>query len=185
MRFNINIFSLLKQILPSDPDRVAAAFQSGYYHSEFAAYREWLPELKKLKQLRGIEVSDVPLKVAEPYFINLNITKDGQSFGEDTAFVLQDLRINNYRMNSLAATPAGIDYAHAKLAVETYANFHALSIARLRQLKKPDGTYELSQACQVFRKNPNTFIDIAAVYRTVVLPRYGKILRYFNQDEVY
>lgn len=163
---------------------MAAAFHSGYYHSEAAAYQEWLPGLRQLKQSKGLKDSDVPLNVAKPYYVNLSLTEDGTSFKETTSFVLEELKSKGYRMNSLVTTTSGIDYDHAKLVIHTYANYHALSIAHLRQMKASDGSYNLSPACQVFRKNPNTFIDIADVYRTVVLPRFGKILRHFKHHEV-
>ena len=136
-----------------------------------------------MRKAKGLKEADIPLHVAEPYYVNMTLTEDGKSFDSSTVYVLQELKSKGYRMNPLAATPAGIDSDHARLAVLTLANYHALSIARLRQLKKADGTYDFSSNCDVFTKDPN-YISPAIVYRDIVLPSYSKILRHFKENEV-
>lgn len=171
------------QVLHSNPSRRAEAFIGGSYHRESAVYQEWLPELKSIRQSKGLNDSDIPLHVVEPYYVNLALTDDGKSFQDSTVYVLQELKSKGYRMNPLATTSGGIDLDHARLAVQAYANYHALSIARLRQLKKADGSYGLSPNGVVFTKDPN-YISPAIVYRSIVLPSYSKILRHFQQNEV-
>ena len=162
---------------------MAAAFTSTAYHRESAVYQEWLPELRKLREAKGLNEAEIPLRAAEPYYVNFALTDDGQSYDKSTVFVLQELKSEGYRMNPLAITAAGIDLEHATLAIRTYANYHALSIARLRQLKKADGTYDLSPNCSVFTKKPY-FIDPAEICRAFILPSYSKVLRHLKHNQV-
>lgn len=156
MKLKIIFLYLHLKVLPSHQSRVAASFIGRYYHRESAIYNEWIPELLKLRKSLNLSNSDIPLNVANAYYINLLLSKDGENFdSNETVYVLEDLKTRGFRMCSMASTPDGIDYSHAKLAMESYANYHALSIAYFRQLKKPDGQYNFSQSCEVFLKDPN------------------------------
>ncbi len=127
---------------------------------------------------------DVPLLVADAYYVNLALTPEGDGFDNNTVYVLENCKNKGYTLNTKAVTPAGIDLKHARAIMKTFANYHALSIAHLRKLKATEGTYDqLSPACQVFNKDPN-YISPAMVYRTIVLPSYSKILRHFKENEV-
>lgn len=154
-----------------------------YYHREFGIYQEWFPELRKMRDSKGLTQNDIPLLVAEPYYFNLVLTKHGSSLEKDTVFVFEDLKSKGYQMNSLATTPCGIDYDHAQLIVQAYANYHALSISCMRSLKRADGTYQFPSTCAVFREDPN-YVDPVPVFQSILLPSYSKILRHFNEHEV-
>ena len=170
--------------MPSAQSRVAAAFVGGYYHREYACYKEWIPELKRIKASKGLTDLDVPLLVADAYYVNLALTPEGDGFDNNTVYVLENCKNKGYTLNTKAVTPAGIDLKHARAIMKTFANYHALSIAHLRKLKATEGIYDqLSPACQVFTKDPN-YISPAMVYRTIVLPSYSKILRHFKENEV-
>lgn len=136
-----------------------------------------------MKEDKGLKDLDLPLNVSDAYYVNLTVNEDGKNYANSTTVVLQELKSRGYGMNSLASTPAGIDLDHAKAAMQTFANYHALSIARLRQLKKVDGTYNLTPASQCFRQDPHVFHP-ANVYRTVILPSISKVLKHFDQIEV-
>lgn len=97
--------------------------------------------------------------------------------------VLEDLKRKGYRMTSSARSAEGIDFNHAKVALVTYANYHALSVANQRRFVKSDGSRDFPSSYEIFRKDPN-YINPAIVYRTIVLPQYIKVLRHFQQGEV-
>ena len=102
------------------------------------------------------------------------LSKDGENFDNGTVYVLEDLKTKGFRMCSMASTPDGIDYPHAKLTMESYANYHALSIAYFRQLRKSDGQYNLSQSCEVFQKDPNySTLQIIYLLSSCVIPMFN------------
>lgn len=170
--------------MPSNQSRVAAAFVGGYYHREYACYKEWIPGLRKIKESKKLSDTDIPLFVADPYYINLALSPDGDGFENSTVYVLENCKNKGYKLNTKAITPEGIDMEHARLVMKAYANFHALSIAHLRKHKIAEGSYDLPTMCEVFAKDPN-YISPAMVYKTIVLPSYSKILRHFKENEVY
>lgn len=130
---------------------------------------------------------DVPLSVADAYFVNLVFSEDRSTLEKETVYVLEDLKSKGYRMSASARTATGIDFKHAETALKTYANYHALSIANLRKYKSNDdcngGSYDFPPSYEIFLKDPN-YINPASVYQTIVLPSYSKILRHFHQNEV-
>lgn len=97
--------------------------------------------------------------------------------------VLEELKSKGYRMATTARSADGVDLNHAKVALITYANYHALSVANQRRLVKSDGPGDFPSAYEIFRKDPN-YISPAIVYRTIVLPQYIKVLRHFQREEV-
>lgn len=146
-------------------------------------YQQWLPELREIRNLKNVTNSEIPLNVAEAYFVNFALSKDGTRLENETVCVLENLKSKGYRMASSARTSTGIDLNHAKVALRTYANYHALSISNLRKYKKNDRSYNLPSLYEIFCKDPN-YINPAVVYRTIVLPNYITILRHFNRHEV-
>lgn len=137
-----------------------------------------------MKESKKLPDSDIPLFVADPYYINLALSPDGDGFENSTVYVLENCKNKGYKLNTKATTPEGIDMEHARLVMKAYANFHALSIAHLRKHKIAEGRYDLPTMCEVFAKDPN-YISPAMVYKTIVLPSYSKILRHFKENEVY
>lgn len=123
------------------------------------------------------------MNVANAYYVNLALSSDGNSLEKETVCVLEDLKSKGYRMSTSARTAAGIDLTHAEVAIRTYANYHALSIANFRRYKNDIGFPNAPSCYEVFRKDPN-YIHPASVYRNIVLPSYSKILRYFHKNEV-
>lgn len=170
-------------MLPSNPSRVAAGFIGGSYHREYAVYKQWLDELTNIKSSHGLDERDIPLNVARANYVNLSLSKDGTSLLNDTVFALEELKSKGYRMSPQGNGVQGINLAHAELAIQTYANYHALSIANMRKYKKDDGTYTFPEMYEVFLKDPN-YIHPAGVYGTIVLPSYVKILRHLEKNEV-
>ena len=64
--------------------------------------------------------------------------------------------------------------------MQAYADYHALSIAALRQWKNADGSYSLPPSLDVFTKDPN-YVHPPIVYSSLVLPNYSRILRRLQQ----
>ncbi|EFX85019.1 hypothetical protein DAPPUDRAFT_222817 [Daphnia pulex] len=171
------------KVLPSNPSRLAAGFIGGSYHREYVVYQQWIPELKEIRSSKNLTNSELPLNVAESYFVNFVLSEDGSRLKNETVFVMEELKSKGYRMASTARSAIGIDLNHAQCALRTYANYHALSIANMRRLVKSDGTSNFPLPYEIFRKDPN-YISPATVYRTIVLPNYIKVLRHFRQEEV-
>lgn len=171
------------QVLPSNPSRLAAGFIGGSYHREYVVYQQWIPELKEIRSSKNLTNSEIPLNVAESYFVNFVLSEDGSRLKNETVFVMEELKSKGYRMASTARSANGIDLNHAQCALRTYANYHALSIANMRRLVKSDGPSNFPLPYEIFRKDPN-YIKPATVYRTIVLPNYIKVLRHFRQEEV-
>ncbi|KAI9562119.1 hypothetical protein GHT06_013084 [Daphnia sinensis] len=171
------------KVLPSNPSRLAAGFIGGSYQRESIVYQQWLPELKEIRHSKNLTNFEVPLNVAEAYFVNLALSNDGNRLENETVCVLEDLKRKGYRMTSSARSVEGIDFNHAKVALVTYANYHALSVANQRRFIKSDGSRDFPSSYEIFRKDPN-YINPAIVYRTIVLPQYIKVLRHFQQGEV-
>lgn len=145
-------------------------------------YKQWLNELTDLRSSFGLNHSDIPLNAAKANYVNLSLNSDETSLLNDTVFALEELKSKGYRMSPQAKQIEGIDLTHAELAIETYANYHALSIANMRKYKK-DSAYSLTGMYDVFLKDPN-FIHPSGVYRSIVLPSYVKILRHLEMKEV-
>ena len=178
------LISFHLKVLPSNPSRRAAGLIGGSYQRESAVYQQWLPDLRDMRSKKHVTNFELPLNVAEAYYVNFVLSEDGARLENETICVLENLKSKGYRMSSSAKTPTGIDLNHAKVALKTYANYHALSIANLRRFdRKSDGSYDLPPLYDIFRKDIN-YISPATVYRTIVLPSYSKVLRYFNRDEV-
>ena len=131
------------KVLPSSPSRVAAGFIGGSYHREYAVYKQWLSELTELRSSQGLDQSVVPLHTAKSNFVHLSLNDEGTSLLNDTVFAIEELKSRGYKMSPQAKRVEGIDLTHAELAIETYANYHALSIANMRKYKK-DGAYNLT-----------------------------------------
>lgn len=136
-----------------------------------------------MRSSKNLTNSDIPLNVADSYFVNLVLSEDGGRLENETVCVLEELKSKGYRMASSARSTNGIDLNHARCALRTYANYHALSIANMRRLLKSDGSYNLPLSYEIFRKDPN-YINPATVYRTIVLPNYVKVLRHLHQEKV-
>lgn len=171
------------KVLPSNSSRLAAGFIGGSYQRESIVYQQWLPELKEIRYSKNLTNFEVPLNVAEAYFVNFALSNDGNRLENETVCVLEDLKRKGYRMTSSARSAEGIDFNHAKVALVTYANYHALSVANQRRFVKSDGSRDFPSSYEIFRKDPN-YINPAIVYRTIVLPQYIKVLRHFQQGEV-
>ena len=146
-------------------------------------YQEWLPQMSTIRLNKGLNNTDIPLNVANAYYLNLVISKEGNSYENDTVYVLENFKSRGFQMIFAASTVEGLDLNHARLAARTYANYHALSIANYRQHKKTDGTLELSEPCQVFLKSIY-YIHPVGVYRSLVIPHYSNVLRHFHHPEV-
>ena len=171
------------QVLPSHPSRTAASFIASYYEREASIYLEWFPEIRAICLNKGLSNTDIPLSVADSYYLNLVVSKQENSYGNDTVYVLENLNLKGFQMISAPSKTEGIDFNHAKLAVQTYANYHALSIANYRQHKRTDGTLDFPESYQVFNKSIY-YIHPVDVYRTLVIPNYCNVLRHFHHSEV-
>jgi len=135
-----------------------------------------------LKTIQDLKNTNIPLGVADAYYLNLVKSKGGNNYEKDSVYVLEDLKCRGFRMISASLTTSGIDIHHARLAVGTYANYHALSIAHYRQLKKADGTLDFPESYQIFRKDIN-YINPVDIYRTLVIPNYSKVLQHCKQEK--
>jgi len=179
---NNQSYEAFVKVLPSEASRAAACFTASYYEREAVMYQEWLPQMSTIRLNKGLNNTDIPLNVANAYYLNLVISKEGNSYENDTVYVLENFKSRGFQMIFAASTVEGLDLNHARLAARTYANYHALSIANYRQHKKTDGTLELSEPCQVFLKSIY-YIHPVGVYRSLVIPHYSNVLRHFHHPE--
>ena len=100
-----------------------AAWGGGVYVREIGVYRDLLPILKEIRGDKWI-----PLDASKLYYARSD-DKD------HTCLLLEDLKAKGYRVTDKVH---GCDYQHALLTVTSLANYHALTMAAMRQWKHKD-----------------------------------------------
>ena len=111
------------QVLPSNAVMQDVACSTGVYIREIGVYRDLFPILRKI---RGDKC--IPLDVSEFFFARSD-DKD------HTCLLLEDLKAKGYKVINKMK---GSDYEHALLAVTSLANYHALTMAAMRQWTHKD-----------------------------------------------
>lgn len=94
-------------------------------------YCSFFPLLVQLKKELGIAMEHLPLDVPESFYGRID-TKDPSG----TFVVVEELKSQGYVMIDKRT---GSDFNHAKLALTSLANYHALTMAFLRKYRGPDG----------------------------------------------
>ena len=142
-------------------------------------FGEWLPHLESIRTSNGLDEHSIPINTAGCYYVNL-VEKEGEEgYDNDTAVVIEELKSKGF---SMVEPSRCHDLHHTQLAMRTYANYHALSIAGLRKWKTADKSYSLPSSLDVFSKTPY-YVHPPIVYGSMVLPNYSRVLRHFKQEE--
>ena len=102
-----------------------AAWAGGIYVREIGIYRDLFPALKEIRGDHWI-----PLDTSEWYYARSDDP-------DHTCLLLEDLKTKGYTVTDKIH---GCDYQHALLAVTSLANYHALTMAAMRQWTRKDPT---------------------------------------------
>ena len=99
-------------------------------------YRTFFDVLRQIRADAGVTADQIPLEVAETYYVHMEEIVKGQTDGSNTAVVIENFKSQGYGMIDKYE---GADYEHANMALVTLAHYHALTITFVRKYAAPDG----------------------------------------------
>ena len=113
-----------------------AAYASRVHHREIDMYRNFFDVLRQIRADAGVTADQIPLEVAETYYVHMEEIVKGQTDGSNTAVVIENFKSQGYGMIDKYE---GADYEHANVALVTLAHYHALTITFVRKYAATDG----------------------------------------------
>lgn len=144
-------------------------------------YKDWLPALSHSRSNFQLLDKEIPLNVPKSYYVNLDLSEGIGRLGNGTTVVIEELKSQRFQMFDGSA---GLDYDHARIAMDALANYHALSVAYVRKSTNSDGIRTFPDSFDVFSQN-NNFVHPPDVYREIVMPAVIAAMRHIHQEEVF
>lgn len=154
------------------------ATSQGVYPREIAAYEVLHPMLRELRDKARVKPDRLPLAVPEIY--HSLIDEKGQVRANATAVVMEDLSCQGYRMID---KKIGANFDEVMLTLEALANYHALTVALVRQWRNQEGKIETPESLK-FVENPLSFQDMVYDMMAATMPMYLDMLKHFGKNEV-
>lgn len=135
--------------------------------------------LLKVRSEAGVTAEEVPLNVPVLYYGHWDETEPMGS--NMTAVVVQDLKPLGFHM---ADKQVGLTLEEAKLALETMAHYHALSLALVEKFRNPDGSFTLSDDIKFLSEGPSFHQQMAEMMKTF-LPQMIEMMKRMGHQEVW
>jgi hypothetical protein len=105
------------------------AHEARTHHREIDVYQSFFGLLREMHLGQPI-----PLDVPDVYYTHLEEIVQGGADGSGTCTLLEDLKIEGYRMTDKVE---GADYRHCQIALTSLAHYHALTISAVRKWTDP------------------------------------------------
>lgn len=166
------------KVLPSAPMLYQGAISQGVYPREIAAYEVLHPMLRELRDKARVKPDRIPLAV--PAIYHSLIDEQGQVRANATAVVMEDLSCHGYRMSD---KKIGANFDEVMITLEALANYHALSVALVRQWRNEDGQIVTPESLK-FVENPLAFQDMICDMMAATMPMYIDMLRHYGRGEI-
>lgn len=154
------------------------ATTQGVYHRELAAYKTLHPMLRELRDRANVGQDEVPLAVCAMH--HGHIDEHGPLRANSTAFVLEDLGLEGYKMTD---KKVGVNAEEAFATLTALANYHALSIALVRQWRNSEGRIELPDSLKFLETNV-AFQDLVFQMIGAVMPTYVEMFKKLEREKV-
>lgn len=154
------------------------ALAQGVYPREKAAYEVLHPMLRELRDKARVKPDRIPLAV--PAIYHSLIDEQGQCRANATAVVMEDLSCLGYKMLD---KKIGANSDEVMLTLEAMANYHALTIALVRQWRNQDGQIEAPESLK-FVESPLSFQDMIHDMLGATMPHYIDMLKHYGREQV-
>lgn len=154
------------------------AIAQGVYPREIAAYEVLHPMLREMRDKARIKPDRILLAV--PAIYHTLIDEQGQFRSNATAVVMEDLSCHGYRMLD---KKIGANFDEVMLTLEALANYHALTIALVRQWRNPEGHIEAPESLK-FVESPLVFQAMVYDMLATTMPLYIEMLKHYGHAEV-
>jgi len=133
----------MTQVLPSNSVMQTMALEAKVYNREIDMYNSMFDQLRQIRLEADLSEEDLPLDIPNVYYVHLKDKSKGENDTLDTCVLLEDLSAEGFRM---ANKYEGCDDAHVRVALQSLANYHALSIAGLKKWKTQDDGFDIPPA---------------------------------------
>ena len=165
--------------MPVNPLLRSSALLQKLYDREIGVYCHLFPALRKLRAQAGLSNVEVPFDVPDIYYVSLQRSSAEYGVERPAVLVMEDLRIQEFQM---VDKRVGCSYEQAKATMTTLANFHALSIALVRQWKTSTGQLALPEHLQ-FLKQKAKFDEMGPTLAAINLPVFHEVMRRMGHRE--
>ena len=170
----------MTQVLPSNSVMQTMALEAKVYNREIDMYNSMFDQLRQIRLEAGLSEEDLPLDIPNVYYVHLKDKSKGENDTLDTCVLLEDLSAEGFRM---ANKYEGCDDAHVRVALQSLANYHALSIVGLKKWKSRDGSVNVPPAIDFILEK--TMIELMTNdLRRAWLNPYSKLLGEAGREDV-
>jgi len=168
------------KVLPSNSIMQTMALEAKVYNREIDMYNSMFDQLRQIRLEAGLSEEDLPLDIPNVYYVHLKDKSKGENDTLDTCVLLEDLSAEGFRM---ANKYEGCDDAHVRVALQSLANYHALSIAGLKKWKSRDGSVNVPPAIDFILEK--TMIELMTNdLRRAWLNPYSKLLGEAGREDL-